>query len=183
VRPEIGRHYPHDRVEIAVEADFLSNCVRVCAEFAAPETVADNGRFDEAWHGFLLRIDASELSIRAKKREIVSARGQGLNTFRTVASCEVRADRPNGRDVFEDPGAILKILELGLRHSYIADIRCTKIVKNANELSGLTIRKRPKQDRANDAERGNVRADPECQGKNCNGGEARSLGQHPGGIA
>jgi hypothetical protein len=96
---------------------------------------------------------------------------------------KVRTDRPNGRNVFEGPGAILKILELGLRHSYIAYVRCTKIVKNPNELSGLTIRKGPKQDGAHDAERGNVRADPERQGKNCYSGEARCFRQRPGGIA
>ena len=123
-------------------------------------------------HGVRGPVDTSELRRGAEQLKVVGAGHQHLDPLGPIAADERRADRPQRGDAFEDAGAVAQIVELGLRDADVAAAGRARVRRDAHEPIGIRKRQRTDQDRVDDGEDRDVRADAERERQNRDRGES-----------
>src|ERR1700691_4853309 len=99
--PEIRRHNPDDRIEIAVHADSLPNRVRVTAERSPPVTVTEHGSFNESRPLIVGGVNPAHLGPRRQHRKVTRTRHQDLDALRLFTTCKICIGGPYRRDLLK----------------------------------------------------------------------------------
>ena len=86
--PETWRHHAHDCVQVAIEAHFAADDVRVRTIIAVPKSVADNHWLQESLGSILLRVDAAKLLLHSQQCEIVGARDEAFGADRPISATD-----------------------------------------------------------------------------------------------
>jgi hypothetical protein len=177
------RHHTHDGVGVGVHQDFSSDDLWVSAELTAPKSVTDHHWIGKARDGIFWSIDAAQCSLRAEKMKVFGAGSEQFDAVGIVSSYQGSADGPNGRELFEDAGAIAEILHLGHGHAHVFRTGAVSIIENAHEAIGLGEWKRTQQHGIDDSEYCNVCADADGQRQYGDDYKARAFPQNAEAVA
>ena len=123
-----------------------------------PQAVADDRALGEAFARIAGIEDAPQLRIGVEQREEICAYGIGFDAPRLLAAGDVGVDRPNRRDVIEDAGVQLHVLEFRLRDANVDEIEPGHVHFDGDQLVGMGERERPEQDGIDHGEQRRVRA-------------------------
>src|SRR5262249_40031502 len=93
---EPRRHHPNNPVKVGIGIHFPAEDVRITAKQTTPQAITDHNSFGKPLCLIFWAKDTTQLGLRAKQRKIVGTDGKQLNTFRTIGTCEIRIDWPNG---------------------------------------------------------------------------------------
>jgi len=111
----------------------------------------------------------------AQQGKIIRSYGEQFDALRPIRAGEIGVDWPDGRQLLEDSGAFLQILEFVHRQANILSLAPAEVVAYKYNFFGIWKREWAQQHRVNHAEDRGVRANTEAQGNNSYGSEARSV--------
>ncbi len=106
---ELRRHNAQDGIKVAIDADLLSESLRISAERTAPESIAEHDAFSESRLLVVHGVDAAQLGPCPQHREIIGARCEQFDALRFFASCEIPIGGIYGGDVFENIGSVAQV--------------------------------------------------------------------------
>ncbi len=176
--PETWRHHAHDCVQVAIEAHFAADDVRVRTIIPVPKSVADNDRLQESRSGILRCEDPAKLLLHSKQREIVGTCDETFGADRPISATYRRITRRHSRDFLKHARALLQVPKLRCGQAYILLVRATKVVEDADELFRMRKWQGAQQDGVDHAESGHIGANPERQRQHRNNCEPGALEQH-----
>ena len=131
--PEARGRDAENRVEIVVETHRLADDVRVGAEKATPEPIADDGDLGDARAVIARREDTAALSLHPEHREVVGVDKEPFDALGAIAPGEVGVDGIEPGDRLEDAGAITPVEELGDREADVGRFTAGEITADADE--------------------------------------------------
>ena len=176
-RLKSGRHDADDAVRVGIELHDAAEDMRIAAERAPPEPVADDNLFIEARRRIRGIEGGAELRFHSEQREVVRRDDQQSDTLRPRETGEIVVVEPGRRDILEDTGP-LEILPFRRRHADVLRAHAKQIVLDSYELFGVRKRQRVQQRGVDNTENGRRRADSEGDRENGDRSEGRRTAQH-----
>ena len=177
-----GRHDADDAVQIGIEPHTFVQNVRITPEGPFPKAITDENFKEQTGRMIIWMEGSAQLRFDAEELEIIRGDDQDADARRLRRAGEIVFIEPCWRNVFEDSG-MLKVLPLGLGHSYIAGADAGEIVLDTDELVGLRIGQGMQECGVNNAEDRSCRTNAEGDRQDGDGGESGRLAQHAQGVA
>ena len=179
---EIGGHHSDDGVAILVHADSASDDVRIAAELALPQAVADHHSIQESRPPVGLPVHLPDGGGGAQQLEVVRAGAEHLDPLDTVAAGKRGADRVDEADLLKGAGALAQVIDLGHGHADVFGSGAAQVVKHADQAIGLAERQGLEQHRINQGKDSDVAADSQGQGQHGNRQKRRAFTQRSRGV-
>jgi hypothetical protein len=181
---EAARHHADHGDRPRVEVELLADELRVAAEPALPDLVAED---DDLWiAGLILLVvePAAERGAHAEQRRQRAGRVGYLDADRPIATGERRRALSPGRDRRARLAAPLQILEASQRHAEVRQAQLAgDLAVHTHQLLGLRVRQRPQDDGVDDAEDRRGGADAEGERDDEDRGQPRRLAHHAERVA
>ena len=176
---EAGRHHTHDGEGIAVENERLADDLRVAAEAALPQAVAQQGDDVPVLRFLLGQERAPQQRHPPQQGEEVRRDGGRVQPLGIARAGEGRAERRVGARVLQRlaAGPVVDVGGVGVVEDRDAHLRHRP--PEGHDAIRLRERQRPQQHGVHDAEYGGVGPDPERERDERYRGEGRVLTQGP----
>src|SRR4051812_47432562 len=105
-----------------------------------PHCVTDHSGLRKSLGVILRTKKSAELRSGSQHREVVRTNGECLDAFGTIATCEIRADGPDGGDFLEHVIAGPKVFEFSDREADIAELQCAIFGDDLNKPFRICVR-------------------------------------------
>ena len=148
--PERRGHHPDDLVDVLVDAQRPPDDVRIAAEPAPPQPVADHRDGGDARNLVALVNVRPTAGVGAEQVEIVRAGEEHFDAFRPIAAGQVRADRPDAGNCREDARSAVEVLELRLRQADVAQPESRVVGADPHQRPGIRKGQRLEEDAVDD---------------------------------
>src|SRR5215813_6150305 len=181
--PESRRQDAGDAIQIIVQTQLSAEDIRIATKELAPYAVAQNDCLRETGNAVLIAEYTAQLSFHAEHGKVVRTYTDCLDALGPLGARQVRADRARGRDFGYNAGVVAQFLHLGHRHSNVALLNPAEIVLDGHQFLRLRVRKRPQQNRVDQAENCCIPADSECHHQHPYCGETGIRAEAPENIA
>ena len=172
---EIGRHDADNGVTVFIHANAPAQNMRVAAELALPQPIADHHGLGETGRLIARPIKTSQSGLSAQDIEIIEAGAEHFDALGMIAAAKRGADWPDDADVVENAGSIAQILELRNGQADVLHARAAQIVKDSHQAFRMLEWKRAQEHGIDHGKDGDVRADAERQRKHRDRGESGSF--------
>src|SRR5262245_39640797 len=177
---ESRRHYPDDRAPLLVDSDELAYDVRLAAEAALPQVVADDSHFIPARPFFFHGENSPEQRLRSQQGEEIGRHLNASHSLRITPFGEIGVAWSDCCDLLERWRLSSPFGQIDRRRGEFVKAQVERRVVRPQHHDPVRLVKgeRLEQYRVDDAEDRCVRADTERQGEDGDQGEAGSRQQH-----
>ena len=171
-----------DGIGLVAERKRGADNFRIAAEFALPESVADDDDVAAVGRVFLRREGAAENHGRAEEAEVRFGNVNAMHLLGHFAGeIEARTAEVVGGDILQHAGLLAPVVELGGRSN--AKVAIRRCVHHLHHAVGIRIGERLEQHRVHHREDGGVGSDAEGERGNRGDGEGRIADEHAQGVA
>ena len=181
--PEALREHADDLATRAVHGDQPADDVRVASELALPVAVAQHDDFRAAVLVVSLREWPADRRLDPEEGQQAVGRDQGIEALGLGKTGDGDGGAVPECDVGQRPRLLAVGDVVGERRVEVADVDAGRCLPEAHQAVGLVERQRLEEDRVDDAEDRDIRADPQRQGQQGGQREHRRADQPAGGVA